>query len=107
MRDKRAQKYQYAKLQAFPGRLELGRVNRVPQSSYLIYAMMFSIFRLLAGNNANKLGSSHHASVRLARVQVRDTQAHTPAIDHHIAFYKPLIPNLAVIRLSPEADFNF
>lgn len=49
----------------------------------------------------------HHASVRLARVQIRHTQAYALAVDHHVALYKPLIPNLAVVRLSPEADFDF
>lgn len=53
--NKRAQKYQYAKSQTFPERLELGRVK--PGSTQLTFGLyhMFSICLLRTGSNANKL----------------------------------------------------
>jgi hypothetical protein len=47
--------------------------------------------------------ASHHTPIRLAGMQIRNTKAYPLPIDCHITLNKPLIPHLAIIRLSPKA----
>jgi hypothetical protein len=49
---------------------------------------------------------SHHAAILLAGVKIRDAQSYSLPVNGHVAFDKPLIPHLAIIRLSPETDFD-
>ena len=48
----------------------------------------------------------HHAPICFARVEVRHTQSYPLPIDRHKTLYQPLIPDLAIIRLSPEAHLD-
>jgi hypothetical protein len=40
-------------------------------------------------------------------MEVGNIETNPLSIDREITLYQPLIPNLTVIRLSPETDLNF
>jgi hypothetical protein len=82
---------------------------------YLAYSQRYTqTYRSLHGLHQGTSGkprqvqaSSHHTPIRFTRVEVRNVQTNPLTINREIALNKPLIPNLAIIRLSPEADFDF